>query len=384
MRILRVAQTIYPDVKGGGAYHVHALSRDQADMGHDVTVLTVDADRSRPHVETRSGYTVVRYPTTVDALGNDVSVGLAQHLSTADRFDVVHAHSHLYFSTNLAALARCLKDTPLAITNHGLYSQNAPKWLFDAYLKSVGRWTFNRADVVFCYTDVERERLESLGVKSEVAVVPNGIDTTKFTPDGPTSDLVDPGTESILFVGRVVEGKRPLIAIDALSQLNSETKPTLYVCGDGPMLEEAREHADAKRLADRVVFLGQVAYEEMPALYRSGDLLVLPSRAEGVPRTVLEAMATETPVVCSSLDQVEGVLGGAGTTAPVDDVPGFTRAIESYVGDPERRANAGKVGRERVKANHEWRETVERTTETLESIAAGSKPAAVRPNVGHE
>ncbi len=367
MRILRVAQTIYPDVKGGGAYHVHALSRDQAAMGHDVTVLTVDTDRTRPHVESRSGYTVVRYPTTVDALGNDVSIGVAQHLSTADRFDVVHAHSHLYFSTNLAALARCLTETPLAITNHGLYSQNAPEWVFDRYLRTIGRWTFNRADVVFCYTDVERARLESLGVESEIAVVANGIDTTKFTPEGPTSDLVDPESDAILFVGRVVEGKRPSVAIDALSRLNT-TEPILYIAGDGPMREELCEYADRKGLSDRVVFLGQVAYEEMPELYRSGDLLVLPSRAEGVPRTVLEAMASETPVVCSALDQVQSVLGEAGTTAPVDDVDGFARAIEAYVSDPERRASAGRVGRERVSENHDWRETVRSTTDELERL----------------
>ncbi|WP_331234296.1 glycosyltransferase family 4 protein [Natronorarus salvus] len=371
MRILRVAQTIYPDVKGGGAYHAHALSRDQAEMGHDVTVLTIEADRSRPHVERRSGYTVVRYPATLDALGNDISLGLAQHLSAADDFDVVHAHSHLYFSTNLAALARRCGETPLAITNHGLYSQNAPEWVFDRYLRTVGRWTFDQADVVFCYTDVERARLESLGVETEISVVPNGIDTTKFAPEGPTSERIDTDREAILFVGRVVEGKRPRVAIDALSQLNGSERPDLYICGDGPMLKELREYAERRGLADRVVFLGQVAYDEMPALYRSGDLLVLPSRAEGVPRTVLEAMASEIPVVCSSLDQVEGVLGGAGKTAPVDDVDGFTRAIESYVGDPETRANAGLVGRERVKENHEWRETVERTTDELARIADG-------------
>ena len=46
MRILRVAPWIYPDTKGGGDYHVHAMSRDQAAMGHDVTVLTTRVDRS--------------------------------------------------------------------------------------------------------------------------------------------------------------------------------------------------------------------------------------------------------------------------------------------------------------------------------------------------
>ena len=74
MRILRVAQEIYPDVVGGGAYHAHAMSRDQAEMGHDVTVLPV-SDADRPGRERRDGYEVVRYNPTFTLLGNDVSIG---------------------------------------------------------------------------------------------------------------------------------------------------------------------------------------------------------------------------------------------------------------------------------------------------------------------
>jgi len=143
VQILRVAQKLYPSVTGGGAYHVHALSRDQAAMGHDVTVLTVVQDGESPGVDERDGYSIVRCDAPVTLLGNTISPAVASHLRTIDGYDVVHAHSHLYFSTNLAALARVLDDTPLAITNHGLYSQSAPKWLFDAYLRTAGRLTFD-------------------------------------------------------------------------------------------------------------------------------------------------------------------------------------------------------------------------------------------------
>ncbi len=194
MRILRVAQKVYPDVKGGGPYHVHAMSRDQAAMGHDVTVLTVRTDPELPHIEQRDGYTVVRYDPAANLLGNDISPGLAQYLADADDFDVMHAHSHLYFATNLAALKRFLGDVPLAITNHGLYSQNAPEWVFDLYLRSLGRWTFDQADVVFCYTDADRDRVREFGVSSRIEVVSNGIDRARFTPDGPESELLDSRT----------------------------------------------------------------------------------------------------------------------------------------------------------------------------------------------
>jgi len=87
---------VYPDVTGGGAYHVHAMSRDGAAMGHDVTVLTVRHDLELPHVEDRDGYTVVRFDPAASPLGNEISPGVAQYLRAADDIDVMHARSHLY------------------------------------------------------------------------------------------------------------------------------------------------------------------------------------------------------------------------------------------------------------------------------------------------
>ena len=132
MRILRVAPWIYPDTKGGGDYHVHAMSRDQALMGYDVTVLTTREDESLPRVEETHGYTVLRVSPGVTLLGNDVSPAVARHLWHADSedFDVIHAHSHCYFVTNLTALKRRLGEVPLAITNHVSFSQSTPERVF--------------------------------------------------------------------------------------------------------------------------------------------------------------------------------------------------------------------------------------------------------------
>lgn len=364
MRILRVAQKVYPDVKGGGPYHVHAMSRDQAARGHNVTVLTVDDDSGKPRVEERDGYTVVRYRPDVNVLGNGISQGVARHLKAAKGFDVMHAHSHLYFSTNLAALKRRLSDVPLAITNHGLYSQNAPEWVFDWYLRSVGRWTFNRADVVFCYTEEDEIRVREFGVESDIEVVPNGIDTERFTPAGPESDLIDHDGPVVLFVGRLVDGKRPQDAVAAIKRVREEYPDVkLYLCGEGALSGELEKQVANEQLEESVQFLGQVAYDQMPALYRAGDALVLPSRAEGLPRTVLEAMACNVPVVCSDLKQVAPVIDGAGTTVPVGDVKGFARALN--------RALSGQYddGRQAVEKEYTWSATVEQTTRALERVS---------------
>jgi glycosyltransferase involved in cell wall biosynthesis len=365
MRVLRVAQNLYPEVPGGGTYHVHALSRDQAARGHDVTVLTVSNDESLPRRERRDGYTVVRCRPVASVLGNEMSVAMARALRRAENYDVVHAHSHLYFSTNLASVRRRFGSVPLAITNHGLYSQTAPRWLFDVYLRSLGRWTFNRADTVFCYTDIDERRLREYGVTAPIAVVPNGIDTTRFSPDGLDSDRLTTGDPTVLFVGRLVEGKRPADAVRALAALR-ERRPDaqLYVCGDGQLRSQLTQQVTDAGLSEAVTFLGHVPYDEMPALYRSADALVLTSESEGLPRTVLEAMASETPVVTSSLPQLVDIVDGAGKTVQTGSIGEFAEALEAVT----TKSGYGETGRNRVVAEYDWASTVADVTDRLESL----------------
>jgi len=360
MRILRVAQTVYPDVKGGAAYHIHALSRDQAARGHDVTVLTVRHDPELPAFEQRDGYTVVRYDQNISPLGNEISLGVAQYLKSATKFDVIHAHSHLYFSTNLAAVKRRFSDIPLALTNHGLYSQTAPEWVFDLYLKTLGRWTFNQADCVFCYTETDKQRVQELGVTSQITVVSNGIDTVRFSPAGPQSDFIESEAPVLLFVGRLVDGKQPEIAVEAFAAVRkSFPEAQLYLCGEGPLQEELEAQATALGVRDAVQFLGQLPYDAMPAVYRSADVLLLTSRAEGVPRTIMEALSSGLPVVSSDLPQIRAAFGEAVSFAESDDPIVFSKhACDLLHADLTVSLDA----------KFSWDRTVTETTQALESI----------------
>jgi glycosyltransferase involved in cell wall biosynthesis len=345
------------------------MSRDQAALGHDITVLTVTQDDESSGTEERDGYTVVRCGAPIEILGNTLSPGVARNLRRVGEYDIIHAHSHLYFSTNLAALMRIFDDTPLAITNHGLYSQSAPEWVFESYLRTVGRLTFDAADVVFCYSETDRKRLLELGVRTDVAVIPNGINVSRFTPEGSVSNLVTSGVKTVLFVGRLTDGKRPADAIDAVARIR-ETHPEvkLYIAGDGEKRHSLESLVESRNLSAAVTFLGQVAYDEMPALYRAADVLVLPSRTEGMPRTILEALATGTPVVTSDLPQLRSLTDVAGYVAPVGDTDAIAEGISSVLGRPDYARQLGERGRELIMDRYTWRNTVAETTDRLKQL----------------
>ncbi|MEF8886050.1 MAG: glycosyltransferase family 4 protein [Haloarculaceae archaeon] len=371
MHILRVAQQLYPDHTGGGAYHIHALSRDQAAMGHDVTVLTLSTDQSLPTVERRDGYRVLRERPCAELIGNQFSPAVWRRLRNVTH-DVVHAHSHLYASTNLAAANRVVDDRPLAVTNHGVYSQSAPQWLFTTYLWTLGRVTFNRADRVFCYTAADERRLRSAGVDAPVTVVPNGIDTGRFTPEGPVHDAMRTDRPVVLFVGRLVDGKNPDHAVDAVARLRARDVPVeLVVCGEGPRRESLERRVAERGVSDDVRFLGDRPYEAMPSIYRGADLLVLPSRAEGFPRSVLEAFASGVPAVTSDLEQLRGVVPAAGRTVPLNDVSALADALGGLFADPGRRETLGRRGRRLAVERFRWSRTVERTTARLQRLCDG-------------
>lgn len=371
MHILRVAQDIFPETVGGAPYHIHALSRDQAAMGHEVTVLTVSEDVEEREVTNQEGYTLIKQPPKLELLGNQIFANTVRDLRGMEDYDVVHTHSHLFFSSNVAALYCRMANIPIAITCHGLNSQRGPFWFSRAHLRTLGKWTYDSADVTLCYTDVEQSKLRNLGVDADIAVVNNGIDTNRFSPAGQAHpDIAHQSGQAIVFVGRLVDGKRPQDVLAAFDRIQERCPDaSLFFCGDGPLRDSLESTVADKGLTDAVTFLGRVPYQAMPSVFRAADLFVLPSRTEGFPRTVIEALACETPVVASDLEQTSKIVNQTGKTVQVGNVEGFATAISDLLSDQGRLSELGKHGREIVTTRYNWEETVQETTEILGQVA---------------
>ena len=192
-----------------------------------------------------------------------------------------------------------------------------------------------------------------------ITVVPNGVPE----PAGGTLDL---GVRRPVVgsVGRLDHLKGFDVLIDALAHVPDVTA---VLAGDGPAREALLQRARDRRVADRFRILGW--QQEIGPFLRSLDVFVLPSRLEGMPLSVLEAMATGTPLVATDVGGVrEAVASGeTGLVVPPDDAPALAEAIRQLADDEQIR------GRFAAQAHDVWlaRFTEQRMQEAYVDLLTG-------------
>jgi glycosyltransferase involved in cell wall biosynthesis len=367
LKILRVVSDLYPSVVGGIGLHAHEMSRDQTKLGHNVTVYTASKD---PGLDFTSlyNYNVYRFKPTIKLFGNSiVPLMLFDLLSSMNNYDVIHAHSHLCFSTNLCSVLKKTSSSPLVITTHGgLNSQTAPAWFQNIYNATGAKLTFGAADKIICYTDTERREMIDFGIElNKLEVIHNGIDTDLFVP----AEYSSFDKKCLLWIGRYVPGKGVEYLIEAFSILRSiHPDATLIMVGRGPQKQDIIKKIHNLKLQNNIVLKDFVPNSEIVHLYHNSSVLVLPSLGEGVPRVILEAMSCGIPVVCTKLPQIADIVDGCGYTVPLRDPQAMAEKLEEVLSNPSLAQKFGKLGRRKVVSNYSWKDTVQKTVQLYEEL----------------
>ena len=368
MKILRVASDLYPAFVGGLALHVHELSDMQGKDGNEVTVYT-SVWTDEPLYEQRENYDVIRFKGPV-VFRNSITPGLFfKLLSEADKYDVVHAHSQLYCSTLFCAIAKRIKKFPLVITNHGVVSSTVPFWIHKIYMPTVGKFVLRSADCVISYTEEDKMSLIQYGAKpSTLAVIHNGIKLDKFL-ELPASSK----KKQILWIGKHVPGKGGEYMITAFSQF-SKTYPeySLLMIGKGPLKDQVLSQIDDLGLSTRVTMIDFVPNDELPAIYAESMVFVLSSLAEGIPKTLLEAMVCGLPVISTNIPHLVSLVDDCGIVVPMMNSTAISEALVRLIENPKFMAKCGVNGRERILKNYDWGDTVIKTTVVLEKVVSNS------------
>jgi len=211
--------------------------------------------------------------------------------------------------------------------------------------------------------DLANWLIHTVGVRTErVSHIYNGVDTQRFSPRtglrpslGPEK-FAPPGTLVIGTIGRMQPVKDQLTLVRAFIHLlglesSARERVRLVLVGDGPLREEAQQLLRSVHAEHLAWLPGERA--DVPDIMRGLDLFVLPSLAEGISNTILEAMASGLPVVATRVggnpELVEA--GETGLLIPPDDPVAMAEAIQSYLSDPEKLCRHGQAGRLRAETH---------------------------------
>jgi len=195
-------------------------------------------------------------------------------------------------------------------------------------------WSLRRCARVFSVSAALRERIVDMGVSGErVVVVSNGIDTDRFRPMDRSSARKALGQpvagKAIVAVSRLGPEKGIDVLVRALSMLEDRSV-RLVVVGDGPEEPMLKSLVTQLGLDDRVSFAGDRPHDEVPTWIASGDIFALPSRFEGYPNAVVEALACGRPVVASRVGGVPEIITAPdlGITVESDEPDALARALD--------------------------------------------------------
>ncbi len=176
------------------------------------------------------------------------------------------------------------------------------------------------ADRIIAVSAGLAERAIALGADpARVSVVRNGVDRQRFHP-GSRADArreldLDPDAEILLFAGNLVRVKAPDVLLEAFARIaDGRPRTRCLFVGDGPMRRELERSASRRGIDRRVRCVGAVPLAAMPSWLRAADLLVVPSRSEGIPNVLLEASACGTPWIATDV-------GGTRELLAAEDAP---------------------------------------------------------------
>jgi N-acetyl-alpha-D-glucosaminyl L-malate synthase BshA len=343
----------YPTYGGSGAVATE-LGQTLARRGHEVHLISYAPPfRLREfrtnlhfHAVEVSAYPLFRYPPYDLALASKI-VEVAQETG----LDLLHAHYALPHAIS-AYLARQMlpgRRIRVVTTLHG--TDITLVGMEKAYYEVTrfGIWESDGVTVVSEWLRKETERIFEVG--SEMRVIPNFVDTERFSPDGESSfraRLARPEEKLIVHASNFRPVKRVVDVVRVFARIREKMPARLILVGDGPDLPQAAGEAASLGVKEDVVFAGQQAALE--TLLKVSDLFLLPSEFESFGLSALEALSCGVPVVSTDAGGMREVVrdGRTGHLCRVGDTECMARFSVSLLGDPGRLEEFRRAARESV------------------------------------
>lgn len=335
---MKIIQVIGGGEKGGSRSHILELCKGLAAAGHSVEIVCFLED------VVAASAREWRMPVTVFPMRNIVDLKVVNKLEKHIRRQQPHVvHTHGVRANFVGRLAAKGPAVPVVTTVHSSVYQDYANPLKKIFYHRIEKLTRKYTGRFIAVAGSLKEELAADGIHSgKIDVVYNGI-TPDFIKDTPGPSLREelglaPELPVLITIGRLEEVKNQDMLLRVFAHLKQQGLAFHgLVVGDGPLMAQLRQRAAALDILDCVSFLG--FRKDIYRLLSQSDLFLLTSRMEGMPVTLLEAMAAGVPAVVTKVGGMPEVisLSGNGFTVSLEDVELFARQILNILEDSRLR-----------------------------------------------
>lgn len=350
----------FPPHCGGIGYYVYNLSKNLAERGYKITVLTRGNWNQKCIIENLGNITIYRtrfipfYPFHIELYSKFLE---RTFKNLEEEFDIVHFHNPLVPFINT--------KVPTLLTEHGTVKapiDNMEELGIHSYLNKLFAKKFIDLDIniiknVNNLTAVSKSCAEDINnfynLKKEIEIVYNGVDTEFFRPKMKTK--IDP---YVLYTGRLYAGKGLLDLIKSAKFVCNELPDIKFVlAGDGPLKKQLIKEINKLNLQNNFLLTGFLSREKILETYQNANVYVLPSHSEGFPTTLLEAMSCGIASISSDIGGCSELIENFknGVLVPPKNPKILANAIIKLLNNDKLRFELGDTARNDIVENYDWK-----------------------------
>jgi glycosyltransferase involved in cell wall biosynthesis len=276
--------------------------------------------------------------------------GMARIGAAIQQFRLIHIHIASWWSFR--------RLYPIIVLSYALRKKvvlHLHGGQFDTYFhtasameKAIIKRGFRAANCVIVLSKDWLERIREFAEKEKIIVIPNGVNVTNATASLEEKSQHRPRV--LLFLGDIIRRKGVYDLVKALSSVAIQLPSfEAYICGRGEV-DQLRRFAEENRIADRIRIPGWVDGEDKEKLFRNAHAFILPSYAECLPMSMLEAMVRGIPVVATRVGGVPDIIenGREGYLVEPGEINALANAILQLFSDENRWKNMATAAREKV------------------------------------
>lgn len=372
MNILIVSHE-FPPLGGGGANACFYLSKGYINAGNKVTIVTAYYEGLTEY-ETINGASIIRVKAKRKNKEHCSFSEMASYLINAfpiinqlvkkEKFDICQ----VFFGIPSGPIGYWLKKRykiPYVIRFGGGDIPGFQERFTNIY-KIIGpflKGIWKNADALVANSEGLRNMALGFYSKKEIKIIPNGADTEFFVPNRIENNKAE---VNVLFVSRLIERKGLQFVIPFLSQIAKESQKDikLTVVGEGPYRRTLEEMSKNYHVEDMISFEGYKDKKEILNYYQRADIFILPSKKEGMPNVVLEAIACGLPIIITPCEGAKELVTDNGIIVKQEL---FANELSKLIGDRNRQRSMSEASRRKAVSEFGWSEIVRQYLELFES-----------------